>query len=262
VRQSSAITPGSLAAIPDLGQAPGMRSALVLCAVVFLSGCGASTSEPSIRVADSIPRLTSLLRSNGVKIRTDTQTKPAPLASAWKAFSQFAALSVSRKDLENDSMADALLFEAGTYDFGGRWGRTFQLSFARQYGMKDGDLQQVHLIAYFEPQVFDEIRSQIGVISCAANFQRHHPPGCAALCSYAGRHQLIGSPCRLITRGTAGFAGSSLEDVTVWSYDTGGGTDDAQRRRWVSFVGSSMILRRALTNKRLLGYEVWQESVE
>jgi hypothetical protein len=82
-------------------------------------------------------------------------------------------------------MADALWFEADAYDFGRKWGRTFEVSFVRQHGMKNGDLQQVHLVAHFSPLVFTRIRSRIRVISCAGRFDRDHPPGCIALCSYA-----------------------------------------------------------------------------
>ena len=101
-----------------------------------------------------------------------------------------------------------------------------------------------------------------GVISCAGRFERDHPPGCIALCSYAGRHQLLGSPCRLVDGGTASSAGRTLQDLTVWSYDTGGSGVDAQHRSWVAFVGRSLLLRRALASSQLLGYEVWQDSAE
>jgi hypothetical protein len=179
-------------------------------------------------------------------VKSDTH-KPAPLSSAWRAFEQFAALRVSSGDLEDDPMADALLFEAGTYDFGGKWGRSFEVTFVRQYGMKNGDLQQVHLVAHFAPLVFDRIRSGMKVIACAARFERDHPPGCIALCSYAGRHQLLGSPCRVVDGGTARSGGRTLQDLTVWSYDTGGSGVDAQHRSWLAFVdrSSSAELSRA-----------------
>jgi hypothetical protein len=208
-------------------------------------------------VSESVPRLTSLLRANGVSVETDARTKPAPLASAWTAFRQFAALRVSQNDLENDPMADAFLFEVGTYDSSAKWGRTLEVSFVRQYGMKDGDLQQVHLIAHFRPRAFDEIRSQIRVSSCAP-----HVPGCVALCSYAGRNQLTGSPCRIVAGSTARAADRKLDDVSAWSFDTGVAAREAQRRSWIAFVDSSPLLLRTLASKELLGYEVRQESVE
>ena len=51
--------------------------------------------------------------------------KPAPLGKAWQAFEQFAALDVAGGDVEDD----AFLFEAGVYDSGTKWGRTFMLDF-------------------------------------------------------------------------------------------------------------------------------------
>jgi hypothetical protein len=66
-----------------------MRPAL--CAVLFLTACGASTSGSGMRVSESEARLTGLLQANGV---TESDTPPTPLAAAWKAFTKFAALDV------------------------------------------------------------------------------------------------------------------------------------------------------------------------
>jgi hypothetical protein len=242
------------------GQRVSAAVGLAVCLSGVVVGCGGGSSRPTIRVSQSVPRLRALLGSAGVVV--GTRAKPAPLASAWRAFERFAVIPVSRGDLQNDPMADGLLFEAGTYDSGADWGRTFELAFVRQYAMKDSDLQQVHLVAHFAPAVFEQIRSATHVISCGTHFVADPPVGCASLCSYLGRHQLIGTPCRVVARGRTTSRARDLEDLTVWSYDTGGTDPEAQHESWLSYVNASTILRRALTSRGLLGYELWQDSAD
>ena len=210
--------------------------------------------------ADSATRLTSLLQQNGVEVITVRGQKPAPLGKAWHAFEQFAALDVAGGDVEDD----AFLFEAGVYDSGTKWGRTFMLDFVRQYGMKDGDIQQVHLTAHFPPEVFDQIRSQIRVVSCGEKFSPP-VPDCEGACMYAGQESLetlLGSPCRIVPASMAGRPGRTLGDLSVWSYQTGGDSTGEQHTTWLSSVDASLVLQRALLSKQLLGYEVFQESAE
>lgn len=47
------------------------------------------------------------------------------------------------------------------FDFGRPWGKTFELSFVRQYATADGDLQQIHLVAHFPPTALDDVVSEI-----------------------------------------------------------------------------------------------------
>src|SRR5262245_25715471 len=155
-----------------------------------------------------------LLHENGVEVTTVPGQKPAPLGEAWHAFEQFAGLPVANVD-------DAFLFEATVLDSGTAWGRTFILDFVRQYAPKGGgDMQQVHLVAYFRPEVFDEIRSQIRVVSCADTFSPTPVPGCDGLCTYAGQTAMLGSSCQIVPASMAGKPGRSLEGLSVWSYQT------------------------------------------
>ena len=48
---------------------------------------------------------------------------------------------------------------AGVFDSGEPWGRTFELSFVRQYATVDGDLQQVHLVAHYPASALNDLRS-------------------------------------------------------------------------------------------------------
>jgi len=236
---------------------------LALCAVVVLTACGSSTSEsnPPLHVTDSAARLTSLLQQHGVDLIVVRGQRPAPLGRAWQAFEQFAALDVAGGDVEDD----AFLFEAGVFDSGTKWGRTFMLDFVRQYGMKDGDIQQVHLTAHFPAKVFDELRSQIRVVSCGEKFSPTPVPDCDGNCSYVGQDalkHLLGSPCRIVPATMAGRAGRTLSDLSVWSYQTGGGSTGEQHASWLSSVDASLVLQHALLSRRLLGYEVYQGSAE
>src|SRR4029079_5191113 len=179
-----------------------MARLLALCAVVLLTACGASTSgsDSKLHVADSSERLMLLLHENGVEVTTTRNQKPAPLGKAWHAFERFAALPVA------DAVDDAFLFQATVQYSGDAWGRTFILDFGRQYAPKGGgDMQQVHLIAYFRARVFDEIRSQIRVVSCADELTSTPTPSCDGLCTYAGQSTaMLGSPCSIVPSVMAG----------------------------------------------------------
>jgi len=234
-----------------------MGRLLALCAVVFLTACGASTPDSSLHAADGAERLMLLLHGNGVEVTTTRGQKPAPLGKAWQAFEQFAALHV--KNVTDD----AFLFGATVIDSGAAWGRTFVLDFARQYAPAGGgDPQQVHLVAYFQPQVFDEIRSQIRVASCADELSPASMPGCDGLCTLAGETAAPGSPCSIVPSVMAGKPGRSLETLAVWSYGTGGDSSDEQHATWLDSVATSLVLQRALRSEALLGYQVYQDSTE
>jgi len=119
----------------------------MLCAV---AGCGSSVAdEKGMRVAGSEARLVSLLANRGVNAGRNPRSEPPPLRSAWEAFKEFAALPVAASDLTSDEPNDDLLYEDGVYDWGDEWGETFEVSFVRQYGTADGDIQQVHLVAHY-----------------------------------------------------------------------------------------------------------------
>jgi len=237
-----------------------MARLLALCAVVLLTACGASTSgsDSKLHVADSSERLMLLLHENGVEVTTTRNQKPAPLGKAWHAFERFAALPVA------DAVDDAFLFQATVQYSGAAWGRTFILDFGRQYAPKGGgDIQQVHLIAYFRARVFDEIRSQIRVVSCADELTSTPTPSCDGLCTYAGQSTaMLGSPCSIVPSVMAGKPGRSLEGLVVWSYQTGGDSSDAQHATWLDSVDASLVLQRALRSNALLGYQIYQGSVE
>jgi hypothetical protein len=139
------------------------------------------------------------------------------------------------------------------------------LDFVRQYAMEDGDIQQVHLTAHFRPEVFDEIRSRIRVVSCGESFSPTPVPDCEGDCIYVGQDalkHLLGSPCRLVPASMAGRAGRTLQDLVVWSDRTGADSTDAQHAMWLSSVDASLVLQHALLSKQLLGYEVYQGSAE
>jgi hypothetical protein len=183
------------------------------------------------------------------------QANPGSISAAWRAFSAFAKLPVSKQDISDDPMADALLFEFGTFDWGDKWGKTFEVDFVRQLGMRDGDLQQVHLVAHFPARVGQQIMNRLGVAAC--------PDGgsCAARCSYPGHHALVGKPCRITSQRDT--TEHTLDSAYTWSYDTGGSGVSGQRSSWIAFVASSPALRAVQANGgRALGYQVWRDSAD
>ena len=207
-----------------------------------------------MHVSDSVPRLIALLRRDGVRIGQG-QAEPGSIGSAWRAFQEFAKLPVAKQELSSDPMADALLFEFGTFDWGDKWGKTFEVDFVRQFGMRNGDLQQVHLVAHFPAQVAPRIMSRLGVGACTGGTE------CAARCAYVGDHALVGKPCRITARRNATVR--TLESSYTWSYDTGDSGVSGQRSSWIAFVASSPVLRAVRAyGGRTLGYEVWRDSAD
>jgi hypothetical protein len=122
-------------------------AAAIASAAVLITSCGSHARE-SISVPQGGTRLAALLRKHGVRPGHDVERR-ASFAAAWAAFKEFAAVPVDRRELTGDSLDDGFLFEAGVFDFGGRWGETFEVSFVRQLATRDGDLQQVHLVVHF-----------------------------------------------------------------------------------------------------------------
>jgi len=131
------------------------KTACALAAVVCgVAGCGPSVeSDAGMRVTQSKGRLMLLLREQGIKVGRNVADRPPPVRSAFEAFKAFAAVPVAERDLSSDDLNDGLLYEAGVYDWGDAWGETFQLSFVRQYATREGDLQQVELVADFSARV-------------------------------------------------------------------------------------------------------------
>jgi hypothetical protein len=111
-----------------------------------------------MHVAESKARLMSLLGERGVELGPNRKD-PRTLSTAWEAFKAFAALPVDSSDLSSYEPNDDLLYEFGVYDWGDHWGKTFQVSFTRQYGTADGDIQQVQLVAHYPPSAGESVGS-------------------------------------------------------------------------------------------------------
>jgi hypothetical protein len=141
-----------------------LRTSWALVASVALlgvvSGCGGRVEDGSqMRVAESKARLVSLLGERGIKVGLNRQERPPSMRAAWEAFKAFASLPVASSDLGSYEPNDDLLYEFGVYDWGDEWGRTFQVSFTRQYGTADGDIQQVQLVAHYPPSAGEGLGS-------------------------------------------------------------------------------------------------------
>jgi hypothetical protein len=112
-----------------------------------------------MRVADSKSRLMAFLRERGIKVGPNAEQGPESLRLAWEAFKSFAAIPVASGELTSFEPNDDFLYEFGTYDWGDKWGKTFQVDFVRQYGTADGDIQQVRLAAYYPASAGEELGS-------------------------------------------------------------------------------------------------------
>jgi hypothetical protein len=236
------------------------RTAYCVVALVLAvaASCGSDETPAAIPVEEGETRLRSLLRERGVRVGSSGTNSMQSLRLAWAAFKEFAAVPVRPSELSDDPLSDGLLFEFGVFDFGGKWGKTFQLSFVRQLATADGDLQQVQLVAYFEPVAFDRMKSRIKVARCA------EAGSCAARCTFEHTDAFVGDPCALSR--TAGRparpADRMLASASAWSFDTGGSSAKAQRTSWIRFVERSPMFREAAGTLQPLGYEVWQGSAD
>jgi hypothetical protein len=217
--------------------------------VALAAGCGSGGDEHAIHVKDGASRLASLLRARGVRLSQDANG-PRPLRVAWRAFKDFASVPVRGSELSDDAGSDALLVEYGLFDSTRSSGRTFQLSFVRQLGTREGDLQQVHLDVSFGRRAFATISRQIRARKCAEGEE------CPARCVFGSKSALFGTPC------AESPAGRVPTSVTAWSFDTGGSGTDEQRASWISFVEASAAFQEAACELKPVRYEVWQESAE
>jgi hypothetical protein len=226
---------------------------IVLVATAGLTGCGGST--PTMHALRSDTTLKSLVREHGIELGRDVRSKGGSLDAALRAFAEFAEIPIANGDLDRDPMSDGLLFEFGVFDFGGVWGNTLTLSFVRQYGMADGDLQQVHLEAHFRSAAFPVILRRTHVEACDGR-------GCVFRCAYGGATDLIGGERCAISTGTPG-RGPSIHSASLWSFDAGEPGTSAARTVWVRLVKESPPFRYLSGHQDLLlGYDVWQESAE
>jgi hypothetical protein len=211
-------------------------------------------------VTESVPRLKTLLRTKHVRI-ADRHPTAASVGSAWEAFKAFAAAPVASGQLSNDDLNDGLLFEFGTFDFGGKWGKTFEMDFVRQFATRNGDLQQLHLVIHFTPQVFRQLRGHIKAEACS-----RHAADCVASCSYAdsqGAAGLLGTPCTLTLDAPDPASPHVLTGASVWSFDTRGEGQTEKRESWTTVVESSPLFRRVVSQHlRPIGFEVWRDSAD
>jgi hypothetical protein len=228
---------------------------LATVALVLVVSCGSEDGDSGIPVAQGETRLSALLRQHGVVLgRTGAAH---PLRAAWRAFQKFARVPVQRSELANGPLSDGLLFEFGVSEASEQWGKTFHLSFVRQLATADGDLQQVHLAAHFEPTTFEKIRRRLSATRCA------DPDRCLTRCSF-DEMTLVGTPCAvsLRTRLLRASAEEPLVAAHAWSFDADGSDTAAQRDRWMTFVENSPVFRIAAREFQPRGYELWQESAE
>lgn len=224
-----------------------MRSLVAALAAAAIAaglaaGCGGSRAPGGgLRVADTAPRLEALLAANHVR---PLAAHPGTLEQAWRAFRRFAALPVARDQLQPDPTSDQLLLEVGVF------AGTFDVDLVRQFLMKDGDIQQLHLDAHFPAARFPPLRDSIHDSGCLLGGQR-----CPTRCFFVGLRDLVGSKCMLSTGRPNGWR--ALQSFLVWSDDAGG------RDRWVAFLDSWPLFQRILAEAgEPLGYDVWRDSVE
>ncbi len=209
-----------------------------------------------MHVAGSDARLRALLRERNVAVGVRSPQPSRSFSAAWSAFKRFTSIRVDPSDLDSELPNDDLLYEFGVFDFGSKWGRTFELSFVRQYATADGDLQQVHLVAHFPPAAFADIQHRLRAVACSEGSH------CAADCYFEGNDNVIGTPCVVASR-AGGSPGRRVKSVVLWAAATGTDEPDTQRRRWIEFVEGSPAFAYVLAHRlRLIGYEVWQESAE
>jgi hypothetical protein len=89
-----------------------------------------------MRVNGSVQQLRARLKAHGV-------SQSAPVTSAWAAFKEFAAIRVAGRDSIGDDEGDGFIFQWG------RFGRTYEVDFTRQYVLRNDDIQQVNLSVKF-----------------------------------------------------------------------------------------------------------------
>jgi len=106
-----------------------------------------------MHVAGSDQKLRSLLTEQGVQVGRSKAATGSTVRSAWEAFQSFATIPIADGDLASVPDDDMLLYESGVYDWGDEWGKTFEVSFVRQYITPDDDIQQVHLVVHFPADV-------------------------------------------------------------------------------------------------------------
>jgi hypothetical protein len=220
------------------------------------AGCGGSQHVAGMRVNGSDSRLTALLREHGVRVGRNQAQSPESLRSAWQAFRSFSAIRVDSDDLSSEQPNDDLLFEFGVFDFGGKWGRTFQLAFVRQYATADGELQQVHLVAHFPATAFAPIQARLATEPCGDG-------QCPTSCSFGDPNDFLGTPCSISTRAAGAPGGRRVESAAVWGSLTAVAGTGGHTASWVEFVETSPVFREVLSRKlQPLGFEVWQDSTE
>jgi hypothetical protein len=231
-----------------------MRIALMsLVAATILTACGSHTQ--SMRALGSETKLKSLAQERGIRLGRDVGDENGSLRAALTAFAEFAAIPIADGDLDPDPMSDGLLFEFGVFDFGGGWGNTLTVSFVRQYGMADGDLQQVHLEAHFRPAAFAAILRRTRVAACDSR-------ECVFRCAYGGASDLVGGERCAVTSGVP-ERNPSLHSASLWSFDAGEPGTASARARWLKLVEESPPFTYLSSREGLLvGYEIWQESAE
>jgi hypothetical protein len=231
-----------------------VRTALILLlAVACLTSCGSSTQ--AMHALGSDTKLKSLVRERGIRLGRNVGQDDGSLRAALSAFAEFAEIPIAEGDLDRDPMSDGLLFEFGVFDFGGVWGNTLTLSFVRQYGMADGDLQQVHLEAHFPAAALPVILRRTHAEACDGR-------DCVFRCAYGGASDLVGGERCAVTSEVPGRS-PPLHSASLWSFDAGEAGTGAARIAWLRLVKESPPFKYLSSHDDLLlGYEVWQESAE